>query len=103
MNLLGLARWELGSQEVEVAVVNYSTGGFCMVSETLGTVSSKVMVQFEPDASIFGVVRWRSTDGSQHFHGCEFRQQSEGGRGAKLIRELWKANSLGGGTPFCRT
>lgn len=87
-DLPGVARSELCNQSSPVSVVDYSYGGFRMLSDQPKPIGAKVLLNFHPHGSVFGIVRWCSTEGDIHSVGCEFRQQSEHGQGASLIRDL---------------
>ena len=59
-----------------------------MEAETSHELNESVCVQFASDASVFGVVKWKSKKGPKYNYGCEFIRDSPAGRSAKVIRKF---------------
>ena len=81
----GMARSQLNTAFVPVTITDYSVGGFRMESDVPHELSQTVNVQFATDASVFGVVKWKSERGPKYVYGCEFIRDSTEGRSAKVI------------------
>ena len=68
----GMARSQLSTEFEPVTVTDYSVGGFRIESSASHDLNQCVCVQFSPDATVFGVVKWKSTKGQKYEYGCEF-------------------------------
>lgn len=84
----GMARPQLSSRFEPVTITDYSVGGFRMESNTSHELNECVCVQLATDETVFGVVKWKSTNGPKNAYGCEFIRDSPQGNSAKVIEKF---------------
>ena len=90
--LKALARWELTPDDVEMRLADYSSGGFCLLSEEPGTAGKRILLHLDNEDGeqvlVSGKAQWQVESEEGFRIGCEFVNQG----GYQMVRGILRGS-----------